>query len=194
MEIEEEPKTEGVGGGSLQDSTQPMPQSTQDGSNLNWISRLILKCCFGNRALAEIARFLIVGVIATVVDFFMAGITLYIFDPSLYPSFFNVFYGGGTATTLASCVSTGVGFLFGLVVNYILSIFFVFDEKGNSKTGLGFVIFALLSAGGLAIHVVGMWLLVDLAGWNYWLIKILLTVIVLVYNYITRKLIIFKKK
>ena len=175
-------------------NTQPAQsaQDAQEGKKLNFISALILKVCFGNKALAEIARFLIVGVIATLVDFFMAGVTLYIFDSSLYPHFYNVFFGGDDPTTLASCVSTGAGFLFGLLVNYLLSIFFVFEEKGSSKTGKGFLIFALLSAGGLAIHVIGMYIFVDIAGWNYWIIKILLTIVVLVYNYVTRKLIIFK--
>ncbi|MCD7728860.1 MAG: GtrA family protein [Clostridia bacterium] len=165
-----------------------------EGRRPNFLSRLILKICFGNRALAEILRFLIVGTLATLVDFVVAGVTLYIFDPSLYPNFFNVFYGGGEATVAASCVSTGVGFVFGLFVNYLLSIIFVFDEKGNSKTGKGFVVFALLSAVGLFIHVFGMWLFVDIVGWNYWIIKIMFTAIVLVYNYVTRKLIIFNKK
>ena len=155
--------------------------------------RLVLAICRGNRKLAEILRFCIVGGVATIVDFVAMGITLYIFDPSLYPNFFNVFYGGGTPTVLASCVGTGVGFIVGLVVNYLLSVLFVFDEKGSSKTLHGFIVFALLSAGGLAINVVGMYLFVDLAGWNEWLIKIMLTLIVLVYNYITRKLIIFRK-
>ena len=105
-----------------------------------------------------------------------------------------MFYGGGTPSVLASCVGTGVGFLAGLAVNYILSVLFVFDEKGNSRTLSGFVVFALLSAGGLAINVLGMYLFVDLAHWNEWLIKILLTLVVLVYNYVTRKLIIFRKR
>ena len=154
---------------------------------------MVLAICRGNGKLAGILRFCIVGGVATIVDFVAMGITLYIFDPSLYPNFFNVFYGGGTPTVLASCVGTGVGFIVGLVVNYLLSVLFVFDEKGSSKTLHGFIVFALLSAGGLAINVVGMYLFVDLAGWNEWLIKIMLTLIVLVYNYITRKLIIFRK-
>ena len=71
--------------------------------------RLVLKICRGNERLAEILRFCIVGGVATVVDFVAMGITLYCFDPSLYPNFFNVFYGGGTPSVLASCVGTGVG-------------------------------------------------------------------------------------
>lgn len=158
-----------------------------------FLGRLVLKLCFGNRRLAEIARFVIVGVIATLADFIASGIVLYLFDPSLYNSFLAIFNSKG-ASLAAQCVSTGVGFIVGVVVNYFLSVFFVFEEKGNSKTALGFILFVLLSAGGLAINVAGMYLFVDFAGWNYWLIKILLTCVVLVYNYVTRKFIIFRKR
>lgn len=144
--------------------------------------------------LGEILRFLIVGGGATLVDMFLMGVVLYCFDPSLYPSFLNVFYGGGEPTTLATVVGTGVGFIAGTIFNYIFSVLFVFHEKGNSRSVNGFLLFALLSAGGLVIHLVGMYLGYDLLHLNEWLLKILFTGVVLVYNYLTRKLIIFKKR
>ncbi len=145
--------------------------------------------------LAEIFRFCIVGGIATVVDFFVMGIVLYAFEPSLYSNFFSVFFGeSGRSSLLANMVGTGAGFLVGLVVNYVLSVAFVFLHKGNSKTALGFLEFALLSAVGLGLHELGMYLMNDLLGVNEWIVKILMTAIVLVYNYVSRKLLIFKDK
>lgn len=191
--VEEKNAPDAAVAGGKAPAARPAEQGGNNEPKKGPLYRLVLAICRGNRKLAEILRFCIVGGVATIVDFVAMGITLYIFDPSLYPNFFNVFYGGGTPTVLASCVGTGVGFIVGLVVNYLLSVLFVFDEKGSSKTLHGFIVFALLSAGGLAINVVGMYLFVDLAGWNEWLIKIMLTLIVLVYNYITRKLIIFRK-
>lgn len=191
--VEEKNAPDAAVAGGNAPAARPAEQGGNNEPKKGPLYRLVLAICRGNRKLAEILRFCIVGGVATIVDFVAMGITLYIFDPSLYPNFFNVFYGGGTPTVLASCVGTGVGFIVGLVVNYLLSVLFVFDEKGSSKTLHGFIVFALLSAGGLAINVVGMYLFVDLAGWNEWLIKIMLTLIVLVYNYITRKLIIFRK-
>jgi len=142
----------------------------------------------------EIIRFILVGGLATVVDFVMMGVTKYVFEPSKYPSFFNVFYGStAEPSVLANCFGTGVGFIFGLAANYILSIVFVFNEKGNSKSVKGFFIFAFFSAIGLAIHISGMYLLNGLIGLNEWIVKIILTLVVLVYNYVTRKVIIFKK-
>ena len=144
--------------------------------------------------LAEIIRFCIVGGLATVVDFFVMGIVLYLFAPELYPNFLNVFIGGkGDSTLTANMVGTGAGFLVGLGVNYLLSVTFVFHEKGNSKTALGFIEFALLSAVGLGLHELGMYVMNDLFSINEWVVKIVMTLIVLVYNYISRKLLIFKK-
>ena len=142
--------------------------------------------------LSEIIRFLIVGGLATVIDFLAMGITLYCFEPNLYPHFYNVWIGGGAPSTLATIIGTALGFIVGLIFNYIFSIIFVFQDKGNSKTTKGFIIFTLLSIGGLLIHIIGMYIGYNLMGINEWLLKIIFTIIVLIYNYITRKVIIFK--
>ncbi len=142
----------------------------------------------------EILRFVIVGGLATVIDFLAMGITLYLFEPSLYPNFYNVFFGAiGEPSTLAASFGTGLGFLFGLLANYLLSILFVFNEKGKSKTLKGFLVFTFFSAIGLLIHEIGMLVFFGELKINEWVVKIVMTLIVLVYNYITRKLFIFKK-
>lgn len=154
----------------------------------------------------EIMRFVLVGGLATVIDFLAMGITLYAFDSSLYPHFYNVFFGGGKPSALAANVGTGIGFLVGLLANYLLSIIFVFNEKGKSKTASGFIKFSVFSAIGLGIHEVGMFFMYNklYLDWGIisnisegawvWLIKIILTAVVLVYNYVTRRLFIFKKE
>ena len=141
----------------------------------------------------EIVRFGVVGVLATVVDMVAMGVVLYLFKPSLYPHFYNVWYGGGEPSTLATVVGTGTGFVLGLFVNYFLSVLFVFSEKGKSKSVYGFTVFAILSAIGLGIHLVGMYIGYDLLGINEWIVKIILTAIVMVYNYVSKKLLLFKK-
>lgn len=142
----------------------------------------------------EIIRFLFVGGLATVIDFLAMAITLYILEPaSTYPHFYNIFFGGGEPSVLNNVFGTGTGFLFGLLANYVLSICFVFNEKGNSKTKSGFVKFAVLSAIGLGIHVGGMALFNGVLKIDEWIVKIVLTLVVLVYNYVTRRLLIFKK-
>ena len=144
--------------------------------------------------LVEIIRFLIIGGIATIIDMLVMGITLYIFQPQNYPNFFNVFYGAtNDPSTISTIIGTGLGFIFGLIFNYVFSILFVFEEKGKSKSVVRFISFSLLSFIGLCIHLLGMYIGYDLLKINEWIVKIILTLIVLVYNYLTRKLLIFKK-
>lgn len=142
---------------------------------------------------AEILRFVIVGGIATLIDFFVTGVVMYLFDPSIYPHFYNIFYGGGQPSTIATVVGTGIGFTVSLIVNYILSVIFVFEDKGSSKTKKGFFLFVILSVMGLGINMLGMYIGYDLCHINEWITKILMTIIVLIYNYLTRKFFIFKK-
>ena len=146
-----------------------------------------------HKKLFEIVRFLIVGGFATVVDMFVMGIVIYCFQPTVYTNFFDVFFKSNNSPSLVSTVvGTGVGFLAGLIFNYILSVIFVYEESGSSKTIKGFTLFAFLSAIGLLIHIAGMYLLYSVCGINEWIVKCVLTVIVLIYNYLTRKIFIFR--
>ena len=138
----------------------------------------------------EIARFCIVGGLATVADMLTMALVQWIIEPSLYASIADIFTAKGTGT--AYVVGTGLGFLVGLSVNYFLSVLFVFDEKGNSRTAQGVLIFAALSAVGFFIHVGGMWLFNDILKVNAWAVKVVLTLVVLVWNYLSRKFIIFR--
>ncbi|MBQ8451411.1 MAG: GtrA family protein [Clostridia bacterium] len=145
--------------------------------------------------LSEIIRFVIVGGIATVIDMLVMGVVLYLFNPSLYPKFYNVWIGKlAEPSTIATVVGTGLGFIVSLVVNYLLSVLFVYTEKGNSKTTKGKILFTVLSVIGLLINMGGMWLGRDAFKINEWIVKIVMTLVVLVYNYITRKIFIFKKQ
>lgn len=143
---------------------------------------------------SEIVRFLVFGGICTIIDMFVMGVVLYVFDPSLYPNFFNVFFGGGDPSTLVTVIGTGTGFIVSLIANYIFSVVFVFKEKGNSKSVKGAITFAVFAIIGLLLNMSGMWLGYDVLHINEWITKIMMTLIVLVYNYTTRKLIIFKKR
>ncbi|MBP5307747.1 MAG: GtrA family protein [Clostridia bacterium] len=145
----------------------------------------------------EIFKFLIVGGGATIIDFVVMSAVLYFFAPDKYDGFFEVFSGSGyTPDTVAAVASTTIGFLAGLVFNYVFSLIFVFtaSDTSKAKTGGGFAVFALLSSVGLLIHVVGMHLGYDLLHVNEWIVKIFLTLVVLVFNYLTRKYILFREE
>lgn len=145
--------------------------------------------------LGEITRFVLVGGLSTVIDFLTMGIVLYIAAPDNYDSFLNVFFGvNEDPTSFAALFGTGLGFVIGVFVNYALSIFFVFNENGDVRSVKGFFLFAALATGGLVLHEVGMWALHIKFNVNEWLVKAVMTFVVMVYNFITRKLILFNDK
>lgn len=90
-------------------------------------------------------------------------------------------------------ISSGCSFSVSVIVNYILSIKFVFDADRDASKVKQFLVFLFFSIGGLIINQIVMWVAVDLLGIFYMISKIGATAIVMVYNFITRKLFIEKK-
>lgn len=149
----------------------------------------------------EIFRFLIVGATATVADY----LVFWLFDGVV----FSFFAADGVWPTVRLTLATALGFCVGLAVNWLLSIGFVFrdvkdKEAASSKKSFG--VFTLIGVIGLLLTEVGVVLLVavlpqivlfgsaDLLGtaWSKWLAKVIMTCIVLVWNYLGRKIFIFK--
>lgn len=127
------------------------------------------------KLLHQIARFGVVGIIAFVIDY---GVLLFLTEVC------HIHY----------LVSSAAAFLVSVIFNYILSIAFVFDtDKRQSKT-TQFTLFTLMSAGGLGINQLMMWLLSDLLFIPYQLSKFAATAVVMVYNFITRKLFLERKE
>ena len=90
-------------------------------------------------------------------------------------------------------ISSTISFTVSVIVNYILSIAFVFEtDKSKNKVG-AFVIFVCLSVIGLGINALCMWVAVEFIHIHYMLSKIGATAVVMVYNFVTRKIFIEKK-
>ena len=89
-------------------------------------------------------------------------------------------------------VSSGISFTVSVIVNYVLSLTFVFDTKKGNKIK-EFIIFVVLSVIGLGINQLLMWFSVDILCILYMISKIGATAVVMVYNFITRKLILENK-
>ena len=84
-------------------------------------------------------------------------------------------------------ISSIISFTVSVIFNYILSIKWVFDV--NKKQGTkDFIIFVVLSTIGLGINSIIMYLMVDEMNIHYMLSKLVATFIVMVYNFITRKI------
>ena len=89
-------------------------------------------------------------------------------------------------------ISSAISFTVSVTVNYILSVTFVFETDKNANKGSQFVIFVLLSIVGLGVNELCMWLGTDLLGIHYMITKVGATAVVMVYNFITRKIFIEK--
>ena len=91
----------------------------------------------------EIFRFLLVGGTATLLDY----LVFWIFDALVFPLVLPY-------DTLALSLSTALGFCVGLIVNWILSVTFVFrqvkDER-QARSKKSFLIFTVIGLIGLAI-------------------------------------------
>ena len=90
-------------------------------------------------------------------------------------------------------ISSTISFTVSVTVNYILSVTFVFETDKNANKGSQFVIFVLLSIVGLGVNELCMWLGTDLLGIHYMITKVGATAVVMVYNFVTRKIFIEKK-
>ena len=121
-----------------------------------------------NKLLMQILKFGIVGGTAFIVDY---GIF------TILSQFLNIHY------LIASIISFSIS----VIYNYILSIKWVFDVS-KKQTTKEFAIFVILSVIGLGLNSLIMYISVDLLNIHEMISKILATAIVMVYNFITRKI------
>ena len=85
-------------------------------------------------------------------------------------------------------VSATISFTVSVVFNYLASMRYVFTHKEDMSRRREFVIFIILSVVGLLINNVCMWAGVELLGVHYLIVKIAATAIVMVWNFVTRKI------
>lgn len=94
-------------------------------------------------------------------------------------------------------VANTTAFTVSAIVNYILSIVFVFDTDKKANKGKQFIVFFLLAVGGCIINNIvlklGTMALDRLWDRSYIIVKPFATGVVMVYNFITRKIFIEKK-
>ena len=121
------------------------------------------------KLLIQMIKFGIVGVIAFVIDY------------SLMVLFVEVFHWN-------TVVSTGLSFTISLVVNYLLSMKFVFKAKENLSKKKEILIFVITSVIGLLINLLIMYIGDDLLHISYLIDKLVATVIVMIWNFVTKKL------
>lgn len=143
---------------------------------------------YSNKLFWEIFRFAIVGLIAAIFDFTTCMTVQFIVFKD------NV-------AIYVTLVSTACGFIIGVIINYLMSTYMVYKaSKSNlSKTFKGMVLFFVLSAIGLGIGMGLQYLLYDflyssmkISFLTYPVDFVIRTLVVMVYNYITRKVFLYK--
>lgn len=85
-------------------------------------------------------------------------------------------------------ISSAISFVVSVIFNYILSVKWVFDVSGERSQAQDLVVFMVLSIIGLGINQLIMWLAVEKLYIFYMLAKIGATSVVMIYNFVTRKL------
>lgn len=160
----------------------------------------------------EVGRFIVSGIVCALLDFLVSYGTLALFNKL-------GFQGFG-----ANAVSTTLGFIIGVVANYLLSTYWVFKNvtnKEKTKTFKFIIAFVILSAiaWGLSVGTMSLCSLVcksawqinfdtgvdaiikklitftfwdDITFWAYFISFCLRTIVGLVWNYFTRKYILYK--
>ena len=164
----------------------------------------------------ELVRFLICGIAAALTDYLFCQLVILIFNSA------NI----SIPWIWLTVISTAIGFIFGVLVNYLLSTYWVYQNVDKSiqtksvKFITLFVIFSLIAmllsiATMLLCNLVimkglhqasimdvslmnlikeyGMSFLAQVSFWTYFISFCLKTIVGLVFNYFTRKYILYKE-
>lgn len=131
--------------------------------------RLAPKALFVKKLIAQFMKFGIVGVIAFLIDYgLMVALT----------EFFGVPY----------LISNTISFTVSVVFNYVASMRYVFERRDDMSRHREFIIFVVLSIIGLILNDLFMWLFVSVWFIDYRIAKIIVTVLVAIWNFVTRKI------
>lgn len=126
------------------------------------------------KLLLQITKFVFVGGASFVLDF----ILYYLFTRFLF---------------IPEMIAQMMSFTLSLIFNYVLSMRYVFESKDDLKKHHEFMIFATLSVLGAGLNWVLFYLMVYVMSINDLITKIIVAGIVMVFNFITRKIFIEKK-
>ena len=149
-----------------------------------------------NKLLAQIAKFGVVGVICFFIDYILYILLNFLFKKTGFAASFPQYY----------LVSQGISFIVSMISNYLLSFKYVFVRREDMSRQKEFIIFAVLSAIGLLINEICLLIGIDLI-YGHWtflqkimgrgfaetFFKLSATGIVMVYNFISRKMFLEKK-
>lgn len=117
----------------------------------------------------QVIKFGLVGVVAFLIDYGVMVLCKEIFN-------FNVL------------LSAGFGFTISVFFNYVASVKWVFNVKDDNNKSKQFITFIIFSIIGLILTEIIMFVGTDIINISYLIVKVGATLIVMVFNFITRKL------
>lgn len=124
---------------------------------------------------SQLIKFGLVGGIAFLIDY---GIMVFLTEVFKIPSL----------------ISAAISFTVSVIFNYIASVKWVFDvDKEKNSKAKELIVFIILSVIGLGINELIMWIMDKEFGIYYMISKIVATIVVMCYNFITRKLFLEKR-
>ena len=91
-------------------------------------------------------------------------------------------------------ISSTISFTIGLIISYLISILWVFNEKRIEKKTVELSVFAAIGGVGLILTSSFMWFFTSILLLHYLFSKILTTAIVFLWNFLAKKRILFTKK
>ncbi|MGO4995031.1 GtrA family protein [Jeotgalibaca porci] len=123
-----------------------------------------------SKLIGQLIKFGVVGIIATVIDFVVL---------TILTETFGVYY----------LTSAAIGFIVATLFNYVASMRYVFNSRfGPHEKRKELIIFILLSVVGLGLNQFFMWLFVEFFSIFYIFSKVLATVLVMAWNFVSRKI------
>ena len=135
-----------------------------------------------------------------IIKFGVVGIISFFVDFAVYTLICNVLH-------IHYMIAGVCGFVISVIVNYVLSMKFVFRSKDDMSKTKEFIIFVVLSVIGLGVNSLVLYLCIDVVYRSIvWLqniltmemcnmaAKIIATGIVMIYNFVTRKIFLEKKE
>lgn len=121
------------------------------------------------KLVSQFVKFGLVGVIAFVIDY---GIMVALVE----------------LLQMNPVVASAISFTVSVVFNYYASMRYVFTHREDMSRTKEFIIFIILSVIGLGINTALMYVGVDLLVISYLLVKLFATAVVLVWNFVSRKI------
>jgi putative flippase GtrA len=91
-------------------------------------------------------------------------------------------------------ISATIGFCFGLAANYIISVRWVFEDRYISSKTAEFMIFSLIGAAGLMINDAAIYVGQAVMNIDYKISKLFATGLTLLFNFILRRTLLFRKE